>query len=1131
MVYIRGLKFRGFKSFRRAEANFPNSYVCLAGPNGSGKSNVTDGIRFALGEASLKALRAKKVSELINTSCKVGEVTLYIDGERQFEIKRAINEEGKTLYKINGKRSTRTLIMEELRQYGLEAGSHNIIAQGQVQKIVEMNSKERRQIIDGVAGISEYDAKKAEALSELSGVEQKITEASIVLGEREALLNELEKEKDNALAYLDAQDNFKRSKASIAHGEYNKLSKSHADTIRKHTEAKAAVEEIEKQAGVLSGRIAELGGQKQQVVEKMGSSASREAMLAEIEELKVKGGADSATLSERKKEAERLSSSSKALEARGASLKKSQKDAAASVEAIAGKLGELSAQVSDFEKKSGVMPSSGSEIERKLEFVSSKITSFKEQKAASDSSLSESQKMLEMKKQEKERFSSTMPEAKDGRLSGEMSLLKKDVAARQAELDSLFEKERELNRAVPELDRKLLALKEKAATVRATIAPSATSLALVTVQQMKQEGMNGIHGTVSSLVKCDAKYNTAIEAAAGQRLNYVIVDSMDVAIGAIAKLKAQKAGRCSFIPLRLPQEYSARKMEKPPAGCIGSLIEFVDFDPMYKEAMGYVFSDTLLFDNVQSAKRAGVGKARMVTFEGELIEKSGIITGGAQRGSLLSKSSLDRIESDVDEVKKERDSLYSELYALRDSMSAKRREKADAEVKLRGMEIELESANENEEKGRKAQKTMEEISAQLLSIQTRIAELGRGSETLAGELADAIAEHSALKAKQAEANELAKQADAESQKKLQKMLSQKSSLEAQLDAKKAELERVASEISEKESEAKENASSLAACKKEIIALTGSIAETQKVQKEKEVKLSEISAASKKLMDKMGELEAQIADIGAQLGKIKVDSDRKNKELTTLEISRQTVEIHLSDLKADLDTYSGVALIDAPKTELEELSRKSHASMDALGAVNLRAPELYVQKKKDIEDVKTRVSSLLGEKNAVINMMDEIDARKRAIFLSTFSAVNDNFKRLFGYAFPGEGTLILDQPSSPFEGGLHVKVKEGNRDKYLDSMSGGEKALVALMFIFSIQMYKAAPFYILDEADAALDKENSKKLAELIKKLSAKTQFIVVTHNDTILSNADVALGVTRTEDGSKIVGVQLTSAVAAKVKN
>ncbi len=271
------------------------------------------------------------------------------------------------------------------------------------------------------------------------------------------------------------------------------------------------------------------------------------------------------------------------------------------------------------------------------------------------------------------------------------------------------------------------------------------------------------------------------------------------------------------------------------------------------------------------------------------------------------------------------------------------------------------------------------------------------------------------------------------------------------------------------------------------------------------------------------------DIGVQIGKVRAEEDKKSKELLELEVKRQTTETRLADLKATLEQYTGVATIDATKTELEELASSSRATMEGLGAVNLRAPDLYGEKKRDIEEIKSRVQSLDTEKKAVISMMDGIEGKKRAIFLSTFTSVNDNFKRLFGYIFAGEGTLLLEQPSSPFESGLLVKVREGGRDKYLDSMSGGEKSLLALIFIFAIQMHKAAPFYILDEADAALDKENSKKLADLLKQLASNTQFIVVTHNDTVLSSADVALGVTRTDDGSKIVGVQLTSeAMVAK---
>lgn len=1122
MVYIKGLKFRGFKSFRRAEATFPEGYVCLAGPNGSGKSNVTDGIRFALGEASLKALRAKKVSELINTSCKYAEVTLFIEGERQYEIKRAINAEGKTLYRINGKRSTRTLVMEELRQYGLEAGSHNIIAQGQVQKIVEMSSKERRQIIDGVAGISEFDAKKDEAMRELGKVEQKITESSIVLGERQTMLNDLEKEKDSALSFLSAQESYKRAMASMANSEYTRLGKSHADTIHRQSEISEAAGEIAKQSGVLKGRLSELESQRGQIVQKIGSSDSREAALAEIEQLKVSLGADAATLSGRKKEHIRLESEEKTLQSEIERFKKSHKEMSGELSGIETEISGISRQLSELEKKAGAA-SREEELQKKLETASEKIVSLKERKAGMESALHNTAKMLDMRKVEKERLSSTLGEAKEDRLSGEMATLKKEVLAHESALEELFSREREINRSIPELEKRLFSLKDKAATLRASLSPAATSLALRVVDELKAGGMKGIYGTVSTLMSCDPKYNTAVEAAAGMRLNHVVVDRMDTAVKVIEKLKEQKSGRCTFLPLDTVKAQERAPPEKG-AGCLGQLIDFIDFDAAFNEAMAYVFSDTLLFDTVSSARKAGIGKARMVTLEGELLEKSGIITGGAQKGSLLSRSGLEKVEAEAEAVKKDRDALFSQLYSIRDEMAAKRKEKASAEVRLRGFEIEAETSREKMAASRKTLDAIKEIESSMAALSREISKSKSEQQSLSSELEQAISGYESLKALQSAESERARQADSESQKRLLELHASRSSLEAKLAAKKSELSRMASEQSEKESKKKEGAAQVALCKKEISELEDGISKNDKLRSEKESRLSEMSSASKKLMAKLDEIDTQVKDIGVQIGKVRAEEDKKSKEVLELEVKRQTAETRLADLKATLEQYAGVATIDATKAELEELANKSRATMEGMGNVNLRAPDLYEEKKRDIDEIKSRVSSLDTEKKAVISMMDEIEGKKRAIFISTFTSVNDNFKRLFGYVFTGEGTLLLEQPSSPFESGLLVKVRDNSHDKYLDSMSGGEKSLLALIFIFAIQMHKAAPFYILDEADAALDKENSKKLSDLLKQLSANTQFIVVTHNDTVLSSADVALGVTRTDDGSKIVGVQLTSA-------
>ncbi|MCX8175173.1 MAG: chromosome segregation protein SMC [Candidatus Micrarchaeota archaeon] len=1123
MVYLKGLKFRGFKSFRRAEATFPKGFVCLAGPNGSGKSNVTDGIRFALGEGSLKALRAKRVSELINTSCKYAEVTLYIDGEQQYEIKRAINAEGKTLYRINGRRSTRTLVMEELRRYGIEAGSHNIIAQGQVQKIIDMSAKERRQIIDSVAGIAEFDAKKEEAIRELQKVEQKITEASIVLSERQIRLSELEGEKDSALAYISAQENFRRATASIANMEHSKLSKSFAEIVQKHSAAKAEIEALSKQSSVLEARIAELDSQKQQVVAKMGSSSAREAAMREIEELKVKIGADSATLNEKRKDLPRLEASSKTLLAQIEALKKSQKEVSATISSLSSEISSLSKKISEYERKSGAKSeSAAAEVSRKLEFLAEKIVSLKEQKASCESRLASAERMMQMKREEKERLSQAIGNMEEGRFSGERAVLEKEIASLQTQLESLFERERELNRSLPDMDRRLLSLKEKAAALRASIAPSAASLAIKAVEEMKREGMRGIYGTVSSLVSCVQKYASAAEAAACNRLSYIVVDSTDTAIRVIERLKEQKAGRCTFIPLDIPKP-QAQEPAPSASGCLGALIDFVKFDPAFKRAMEYVFSDTLLFDSVQNAKKH-VGRARLVTVEGELIERSGVITGGWQKGSLLSRSALEKAEAEAAELEQKRRELYATLYSIRDEMSAKRKEKAEAEVKLRGLEIEQKSIEERKAGAKKTLEEIKKIEAELSALFQERESLKKFLAGLSAELSSSVSQHDSLKGELSRIASLEKSQDEESQKALRELSSRRSSLEAQLEAKKSELSSLASQQAEKERQLAELSASIGECRREIAELASALSSAQALQKEKEEKLSEMSASSQKLFAKMKELDAQIKEVADQLAKLKLEADRKNREMTELEIKRQTTETRLADLKAALEQYAGVPLIDASKAELEELAAKSEATMNSLGMVNLRAPELYEEKRREIEEIRSRVSSLDSEKKAVFAMMDEIEGKKRAIFLSTFSAINDNFKKIFSYILPGEGTLVLEQPSSPFESGLLIRVREEGRDKYLDSMSGGEKALLALIFIFAIQMHKPAPFYILDEADAALDKENSKKLSNLLKQLAEKTQFLVVTHNDTVLSSADVALGVTRTEDGSKIVGVQLTSA-------
>lgn len=1114
MIYIKGLKFRGFKSFKKVDVTFPKGYVCLTGPNGSGKSNITDGIRFALGESSLKSLRAKKVSDLINHGSNFVEVVLYLGGDKNYEIKRAINSEGKTLYRLNGRRSTRINVLEELRQNGLEIGSHNIIAQGQVQRIIEMNPKERRQIIDQVAGISEFDAKKEEAIKELEKVEQKITEAKIVLGEREAILNDLEKEKNDALAFLAAKENFAKAQASIANMEYSKLNKTHTDLISRLSEISNLKSNLSKQIDLLNSRISELNLEKQKIVSQIGSAESKDSTVKEIEEVKIKISSENATLNAKAKEISSFESYYQKLSADISDLQHQESKIKKEIEEIQNELKLIEKQIEKLKKEKPQIVSLSSD----LEILSQKIMSLKERKASVEISIQNLVKVIENREKEKKQLAQTIEQSQIINYQKEKDAIIKEISSLERKSEEIFQKEKEINRILPEVDKKLLSVKEKAATIKANISVSSNSKIIEEISKFA-----GVFGTISSLISCDAKYNFAVEACAGQRLNYVVVDKLDTAIKAIQWLKEKKLGRITFIPLdtiKTPEVPSKDNV----VGCLGNILDFIEFEEKYKKAIYYVFGDCLLFDNIQNAKKAQIGKYRIVTLDGELIEKSGLISGGFQKSSgVLSLSLLEKIEKEAQKIKEERESYYASLYSIREELNNLRREKASLEIKLKSIEIEEKTNQERIEKDKKTIQIINEIEQNISNLKNELEKLKQEQSSLNSELSLILSEYEKAKKSQNELSEKLKKEAEELQKQILELTSKESSLKERLSLKFEEQKKISFEISKKKTELKEIETNINSCKNEMIKLQASIEKLILIQKEKEERLKELSSASQSLLKKLQDLESQIESISSQLGKLKLEDDKLSKEIMELEIKRQTTQTKLADLKATLEQYQGVPIIEASRQELEELANKSRAAMESLGNVNLRAPQLYEEKKKDIEEIKQRVASLDSEKKAVFSIIEEIESKKKAIFLSTFTAVNENFKKLLGHVFKGEGTLVLEKPSDIFDSGLLIKIKDKNHEKYLDSMSGGEKSILALIFIFSLQMYKAAPFYILDEADAALDKENSMKFSQLLKQLSKDTQFLVVSHNDTVLSNADVVLGVTRTDEGSKIVGVQLTA--------
>ncbi|MBI4399152.1 chromosome segregation protein SMC [Candidatus Micrarchaeota archaeon] len=1135
MVFINRIQAKGFKSFKLLDIALNKNYICLAGPNGSGKSNICDAIRFGLGESRLKTLRAKKVSDLIMQTNDKAEILITLNGGKEQTIKRAIRRDGKTLYKLNGERMTRTNLLDALIPLGIDVGGHNIIAQGEVQRIVEMNAKQRREIIDRISGIAEFDDKRDEALSELAKVEQKISDANIVLKEREGLLTELERDKEDATKHQDITEELHRLKGSRIYIELKSVDEEHTKASGKYLEIKNEIEKIENTIKSIDDKIAEINKRKEQIVNEINTKGQRDSTYREIEALRANVSIDENKKTDKEAAVQKVKE-------REAILRSEEKELDDRLKQINEELSDISKQIgqakSAIEKKKkeiqalqgnlGQKSKDFKTVKENYDSIEGESEGKKERLHILEQELSNIKVAIELKSKELERIEQEIGVKNDEsvRISKELDRCKKQVEEMESQFKRVDENEKELIGTKEELGKKTLELKERLAVVKSrTLGKNINDGVNFVLQLRDAKSVANIYGTINELMSFKPEHAIAIEAAVGQRLNYIIVKDIDTASKAISELKIKKAGRCTFIPLDMEigsKEKSDRQSKSK--GVIGYLVDLIKFDKRYYSAISYAFGDTLLVEDLEATKKIGIGKVRMVTLEGDLLEVSGIVTGGIFRSKffLADKKEAEKLEEELKECETKDDAIVNNLSKLKLELAKDRKLKAEVEVKAKSLEMELRNIEEKESR-EEAKKQLIENIEQEINLKKRESEKKQKEiDSLKKVLEDLNEKKEILKNEfelvSGSGNEVISNLD----KEINELIIIDNSSKSKLEGKEAErslIERrhgeVKNELSALGNEIKEHSG-------EIDRLKAGMAAKGKELKEKEESIKAVSKELEKLFSERNKLEKEVEKLANERGKCIYNNEKLFKESTKLEVVKGTSEARLTDLKAEYANYDGIKPLELSKDELDEKINGTEKELQALGNVNLKAPELYEEKKKDIHEIKEKAEKLEEERKSVLRMIDEIELKKKDIFMQTFKVVNDNFRNLFTHVMKGEGMLLLEKPEDIFISGLLLKVKVNNTEKYLESMSGGEKSLLALVFIFAIQMYKPAPFYILDEAEAALDKENSQKLANLLKELAKTTQFIVVTHNDAVLASADLAIGVTMTKEGSKIVGVNLT---------
>ncbi|MBD3312120.1 chromosome segregation protein SMC [archaeon] len=1106
MTFIKRLELQGFKSFaNKMTVDLSEGFSTFVGANGSGKSNVIDALCFVLGKSSKKSMRAELLSDLIfnggkkGRSAKYAEVGLVFDNSNnvfpyegdEFKISRRVLEKGNSVFKINDNTVKLQEITNALQSANIDPDGFNIILQGEIQKFVDLKDDERRKVIEDVSGISVYESKKKKSIRELEKVEDKLKEARTRLAERERYLKEIINDKKQAEKYLKMQEELKDKKASLLFKKIHDLEQERTvydEKINKHKESlKQAEAEIRGHEQDIESLQEELVGLKTELAKR--GDEEQQAIAKKIDLVK-----------EKKLELENIISNHtreiKRIKQREQNVKKELKDVKLSIKKARQELEEFSTKIKSL----------AGELKEKREAsevaMADRLVEAKEELLSIEEELSSLKEKLMLIEQSKE-YSAEIKKLRE-KLDIKKSRLEEVVKSLSVNNDKLRELDKKKEEVMDYLQH-LNSVRIKLETKKESLIDYSTK----GVKSIMNSGINGVEGTIASLGLVDKRFNTALNVAAGSMINSVVVSDDKCAQRCIEYLRRSKSGTASFIPLNKiksrPVSSSDKKLKKV-KGAVDFAINLVNFDDKYRQAFEYVFRNTLVVHDLDTARRVGLNTIRMVTLEGDLINTSGLMTGG-YRG----KSSSGFLDKDIDKQ-------FIELETNERKYNRYKKEINEELSRLRELII-----KDREEKAR-IESLINELGENIESLEPRVKEVS-GPQEIEGRI-------KSLTERKAELKELLKQKVNEQvinrvKEEINHLEDEYNQLVIDKGVKESELNKVLVKEQER-----------------LVEIMDKMAEESKVFKQ------ELAQAKEDLENKTGELKELKKEESKFYKELKDLYDERDKVLKAVEDNEKAIsELRKSnyDVKEkvqslNLERASIVAKLDGLRTAFKEFSdwepRQVRKSVEDLqvdinklevviknfGPVNMKSIETYREAEKDFDRIKNKTDELTSEKEEVLNVIEGIEDKKKKTFLDAFNEIRDNFKRIFARLSPGGiAKLILENEEDPFEGGVIALIRpKGKKILTLKSMSGGEKTIAALAFIFAIQEYNPTPFYIMDEVDAALDKANTDKLAEMIADYSNRSQFIVVSHNDELISASNYLYGVSMDKKGvSDIVSIKL----------
>lgn len=1163
-----------FKSFGgKLVVPLMEGYTAVTGPNGSGKSNITDAILFVLGPKSSKAVRAGKLTDLIFDGGKskgkapFTKVSLVFDNTDRIMpwdddtvrltrfVKLSDNgTDYSSYFYVNDRKSTMSEFDSLLTKARISADGYNMVQQGDVTRIVQMGGIERRRIIDAISGIASFDADIEKARGERAEAETNLDRIGIIVEELSHQVDRLARDREDARAYLDAQARLEMAKAQYTHrrlqieqSKYRSVSDQIEKLEGRIDSDRAAKAELEVQR---SAKEQEISAKEEEIASKIGPEYRE--LKEKIEAAKV----DLATKKDRKEAAEmdleeqsgfrtnfedsiaRNNAMVVTLRQNREDLVSKQAEDESRMEAARREESEISEAIADTGGEQKELQKELERVETDFDACSAELRSTQGRLAKAEAASEEAHTAFANLDDRLQTIDFEIKDAKWSieQLKAEAGPSTEDFGNRILEAkrreSELEKQESELDAAYRRIDAEYNSLQaEKKVSERM----NRGSAAVEAILALRNRGeMKGIHGTIQELATVDKGFETALSVAAGGKMQAVVVDNDQVAADAISYLKKEKLGRVTFLPL------TKMMGGKPRAKAImsvkdseGYAIDLIDFDQKYYNAFWYVLGDTLVVRDMDTARRI-MGGIRIVTMGGELIEASGAMVGGniSQQSMLkFGAASEDKLAETGERLRKAADALEdvrSKLREVRDEIrgiddemrkvSSGAMEQREQMAQLKGRVTELE-------------KTRSSASAEMKAVRQRVSDADAELESARTAFGDVSERLSALtETRTGIKNRMAEIAPVDLQNRIQAVRDRIYKLKEEISDNKLQIGGIDTEIA---GYGKQNES----LQMQLDSVIRAIEDDQRTIEENTALMQRARIDLDALRSIEAEMEGGIEDLRNQKDalvaeKYRLDSEirEKSKDIentaATLEsFKAQSIQLEASvaQLKSEVDAIEIEVELPIPsEEEIRRTIRAQESAIAKLGNVNLRSIEEYDEKKARLDGLNAEVESLNRHIKELDDLMSSLTSKKKGLFMQSYNAVNENFKSIYAQlSGGGEAYMGLENEDDPFIGGLMINAKPRNGKMLrLEALSGGEKSLTALSFIFSIQEHQPSPFYVLDEVDMFLDSINAEMVARRVKESSAKAQFIQVSLRKVTLALADHLIGVTRPPSGISRVIMQ-----------